>query len=369
MFTDVVILAGGFGERLWPASSAEFPKQFMSLEGGVSFLQSSILRAISLNVSGKIIIVTRKEIVNTVIQQTKTLFEQMGDMISDDMKNRLIVIPEPAPIHTAAPVTICCHLVNLLDEKTDHSILVMTSDHVIGPVDFFISDTKLAFKAACKNKIVCYSIIPTEPSTGYGYIKTSSLVEGLEEYDNIKVIDEFKEKPNLETAKQYLASGNYTWNSGMFGFRTEVYLSELKKCEEEAYNVFSKLANSEKPEFTQCEGIHVLSNWQGLEEMYQKAPRVSIDKALAEKTKEACTVKASFSWEDIGSWDSFEKLFTKNQGKVATIETENCFVYSDIPVALCGVKDLVVVVKNNQVLVMKKGYSNMVKDAVHDFEK
>ena len=368
MFTDVVILAGGFGERLWPASSSDFPKQFMSLEGGVSFLQSSILRAISLNITGHILIVTRKEIVNTVVEQTKNLLEQMGSMVSEDMKNRIIVIPEPCPIHTAAPVTISCHLLNHLDSNVNHSLLVMTSDHVIGPMDFFVADTELAYKAACKDKIVCYSIIPTEPSTGYGYIKTSTYVEGLENIESIKKIEEFKEKPDLETAKQYLASGNYTWNSGMFGFKSDVYLSELEKCEPEAFSVFSNLAKEKDFVFSNSDNIKILENWAGLDEMYKKAPRVSIDKALAEKTKEACTVKATFSWEDIGSWDSFEKLFTENQGKVATVDTENCFVYSDIPVALCGVKDLVVVVKNNKLLVMKKNCSPFVKDAVHILE-
>ena len=173
----------------------------------------------------------------------------------------------------------------------------------------------------------------------------------------------------LETAKQYLASGNYTWNSGMFGFKADVYLSELEKCEPDAYFAFSKLATEKDFVFSNNDNIKILENWAGLDEMCQKAPRISIDKALAEKTKEACTVKATFSWEDIGSWDSFEKLFTENQGKVATVDSENCFVYSDIPVALCGVKDLVVVMKNNKLLVMKKNCSPLVKDAVHILEK
>lgn len=369
MFTDVVILAGGFGERLWPASSSDFPKQFMSLEGGVSFFQSSVLRAISLNISGNILVVTRKDLENTIIQQISILFDKFKDKLSFFDSSRIIIISEPFPIHTAAPVTISSHLLNKIEPTIEHSILVMTSDHVIGPITNFIEDCKVAYIAAQKDNVVCFSIIPTNPSTGYGYIKSSDCVIGLENFNNIKKIDEFKEKPNLETAKKYLESGNYTWNSGMFGFKTKTYLSELSKCEPEAYFAFVDLEKNPEPKFKTINNFRVLDFWQGLEEMYKNAPHISIDNALAEKTQKACTVKASFSWEDVGSWDTFEKLFSKNEGKVATVESENCFVYSDIPVALCGVKDLIVVVKNNKLLVIKKGYSDIVKEAVHILEK
>ena len=370
MFSDVLILAGGFGERLWPASSPSFPKQFMSLEGGVSFLQSSILRALELNIKGKILIVTRKDIENTALEQCAMLCNQLDEEKQNKISNDLIVIAEPTPIHTAAPVTLVCHLLNKIEPQKEHTLLVMTSDHVIGPVDFFVQDTKIAYEVALKDKIVCYAIIPTEPATGYGYIKMGSSITND---DNIPIetvykIDQFKEKPDLETAKKYLETGLYAWNSGMFGFKTNTYLSELKICEPESYNAFIDINNAEPPKFTKKQNINLLKNWEAMNDAYGKAPKISIDKALAEKTKHAWAVKTTFSWEDIGSWDSFEKLFTQNSGVTSEINTDNCFVYSDLPVALCGVKDLIVVAKNDKILVMKKGFSNTVKDAVHKLE-
>ena len=127
------------------------------------------MRAISLNITGHILIVTRKEIVNTVVEQTKNLLEQMGSMVSEDMKNRIIVIPEPCPIHTAAPVTISCHLLNHLDSNVNHSLLVMTSDHVIGPMDFFVADTEFA-KYTLEPLYVVEPLSPFGPEVGPPYL-------------------------------------------------------------------------------------------------------------------------------------------------------------------------------------------------------
>ena len=366
MFTDVIILAGGFGERLWPASSAKFPKQFMSLEGGDSFLQAAIHRAEALNISGCILVITRKEIADTVINQCSSLEANVLD--------KLFVLNEPKPIHTAGAAALGCHFLKKLFPDKEHTILVMTSDHVITPVEAFVSDTEKAYKVAKENNFVCYAIPPEYPCTGFGYIKAGKPLESiLSDVDaglsagkntppDLFIIDNFKEKPDEKTAKQYVEQG-YFWNSGMFGFSADFFLSELERHEPVVYGAFSQLKDTPDPELVVRNGVRCMETWKGLYEVYKKSPKVSIDNGIAEKTDKACAVKASFAWKDIGTWDTFSSLFTDNPETTANLDSENCFVYSDIPVALCGVSDLIVVVKNNRVLVMKKGCSQLAKTA------
>ena len=377
MFTDVIILAGGFGERLWPASSAKFPKQFMSLEDGASFLQTAIQRAVAMNISGSILVITRKEISETVINQCSDLLEQCANEHQKDIiAKRLFVLSEPKPIHTAGAAAFGCHFLKKLFPDKEHTILVMTSDHVITPVEAFINNTKKAYEAAKQNFFVCYAIPPEYPCTGFGYIKPGKPLESIvtdvvagantaeKKHTDVFFIDQFKEKPDEETAKRYIRKG-YFWNSGMFGFSADFFLSELKRHEPVVYEAFSLLNDAPKPELPVINGIHCMKNWDELDKVYEKSPKVSIDNGIGEKTDKACAVKASFAWKDIGTWDTFSSLFSEKLDKTADIESKNCFVYSDIPVALCGVSDLIVVVKNNRVLVMKKGCSPLAKTAAH----
>ncbi len=363
MFTDVVILAGGFGERLWPASTSLVPKQFLSLEGGVTFLQSAILRALNLCVTGSILIVTRKDLLQGCIDQASSLTSLVSPSQMDMLINNLYVIAEPDPKGTAAPVILACHFLNQLSDN-EHSVLVLTSDHIIGPNENFIEDAQKAWLACLENQLVCFGIPPTEPATGYGYIKKGLPFSTKKEVlKDTYFINQFKEKPDLDTAKKYLESGDYWWNSGMFAFKTDFVLSELKEHEVSLYNAFRNLPSSASFTIDQKDGIHYLHSWPALDEAYEKTPSLSIDIALAEKTRFASVVKASFSWDDVGSWDSFESLFSSHHGSAIEIKADNNFVYSDIPVALCGVRDLIVVVKNNKVLVLKKGESELVKEA------
>lgn len=364
MFTDVVILAGGFGERLWPASTASIPKQFLSLEGGVTFLQSAILRALNLDVTGSIVIVTRKDLLEGCIQQASALSTMVSRLQMDMLFNRLYIIAEPNPKGTAAPVMLAAHFLERLS-LTEHTVLLLTSDHIIGPNENFLDDAQKAWLACKENQLVCFGIPPTEPATGYGYIKRGApFFAQSKELSDTFVISQFKEKPDFETAKNYLESGDYWWNSGMFAFKTDFVLNEIEKHEPALFDAFSNLPSSPMFTLAQQDGIHYMSSWPELNQSYVLTPSLSIDIALAEKTQFAAVVKASFSWDDVGSWDSFENLFSSHHGSTIEIQSSNNFVYSDLPVALCGVEDLIVVVKNNKVLVLKKGKSELVKEVV-----
>lgn len=367
MITDVIIMAGGFGERLWPASSPTHPKQFMAINDNISFFQESLKRALALKISGKIVVVTRKDIEEECTLQIKKLAEHSDDDEAKKLLGDTIVLAEPSPKHTSAAVMVGVELVEKLHKNKEHYFLVLTSDHVISPVEQFVSDCKNAFKAVQKGKFVCFSILPTEPSTAYGYIKAGNDLTGE---NSIFEIENFEEKPDSPTAKEYFDSKKYFWNSGMFAFESKMFLSEMKKCTPEVYQAFLHIENGSTPSLKQMNGVYIIKSWDEMDYTYLEVPSIALDKSIAEKTKNAATVKATFNWTDVGSWDTFSELCTNpSNNKVCQIECENNFVYSELPVSLCGVKDLVVVVKNGKVLVMKKGKSSLVRQAVKKIEQ
>jgi len=367
MITDVIILAGGFGERLWPASSPECPKQFMTVAGNCSFLQTSIQRALALDVSGRIVIVTRYDLVEPCIDHCVRLADQESEENRAALYKNLSVLAEPSPKHTSAAVMAGTYFIQKSEPGKKHTVLVLASDHVINPVGLFVDDCKKAAEAAEKGFFVCYAIPPVEPAVGYGYIKTG---KALSSDNSVFTIDDFKEKPDRETAVRYLEEGSYWWNSGMFAFDADFFFREMKLCTPEVYNAFSPVREGTVPVPESQNGIGIVRNWPEMEETYRVVPAIAIDKSVAEKTRKACAVHASFSWTDVGSWDMFSSLCTtKNSTSVVQIQSTGNFVYSDIPVALCGINDVVVVVKNGAVLVMKKGCSAMVRDVVNEMKE
>ncbi|MBP3366996.1 MAG: mannose-1-phosphate guanylyltransferase [Treponema sp.] len=364
-FTDVVILAGGFGERLWPASSPEFPKQFLSLPDGNSFLQEAVLRALAIEPPGKILVISRPEICGTLTSQISSLKDRLSEQQKEKIQNDVYVIAEPCPRHTCAPLLLACKLLRLADSQ-DHTILVLASDHVIFPDSQFSADCKKAAGFAEKGKFVCFAIPPSEPSTGYGYI---SMGKCLDSGQSVFEISHFKEKPDLETAQRYIASGTYSWNSGMFGFTASFFESEIKKYEPEMHIIFSGMDSAKLPGESRLNSILYIENWEPLNRAYKSVKSIAVDNAIAERTDSAVAVKASFTWDDVGSWDSFEKYFTEDAKNCVSVESSGNFVYSDIPAVLCGVTGLIVAVKNGRLLVMKKGTSGSMREAVKKFKE
>lgn len=366
MFSDIVILAGGFGERLWPASKADFPKQFMTLDGGISFLQNAIIRSLYLNPKGKIILATRDGLQDLIAKQCNELLPKLSKKNADKLQKDLVIFAEPVSKHTTAPIVASCYLAKKIDNTYSHSFLILTSDHIISPKEKFLEDVEKAYLSASKNHFVTFGIPPYAPLTGYGYILT-----GKEEENNKSVykILEFKEKPDEETAQKYIDNGNCKWNSGMFGFSCDFFLSELEKCTPEVFNSFKNLDEMQNLEIEKIQNINNIKSNSLINDAYNKTPSIAIDKSVAEKTANAYVVSATFEWDDVGSWDSFEKNCKDKTTNAALIQSKNCFVYSDIPVAICGVDDITVVIKNNKALIMKKGDSSLVREAAKHFSE
>ena len=363
-FTNAVILAGGVGERLWPASTPDHPKQFLSLSDGLSFLQSSVLRALA-TCSTKILVITRPAILHELTGQIATLAENSPPPQRERIKRDVVVLSEPSSRHTCPPLVLACKYLDLLEKSTERTILVLTSDQVISPMAAFISDCQKAAFFARQGKFVCFAIPPYEPSTGFGYIKAGDF---LDEEKTVFAIESFKEKPDVATAKEYFESGGYSWNSGMFGFTSSLFMGEIERYEPAMAQAFRSLETSELPQITRVNSIQCVESWGELEAVYDQVEAISVDNAVAERTTNAVAVKASFVWDDVGSWNAFEK-HSGDDGGFVSVESSGNFVFSDLPVALCGVKDLIVVAKNGKILVMKKGTGAFMREIVKLFKE
>ena len=344
MVDNVFILAGGSGTRLWPASLNEYPKQFIKIQGEKSLLNLTIERALSLDIPGEIIIITLKSQLDDVIKECAP-YKDTG---------KIVVLPEPVARNTATALASAAWWLKK-EGKGATTSLILPADHLIEGIELFKKNTIEADALAREDFLVTFGIPPAYPETGYGYIK-----KGISHKTGYKV-ESFMEKPDIETAKHFLHDGGYFWNSGMFVFKMDVFLNEIGKYSPDIIDSFSKL--DKLPEPYQKEGIKIIMEGNEVERAYKKSPSISIDYAVMEKTSLAAMVSADFSWNDIGSWDQFDTIIKNFEwAELFEVGSSNNSVFSDIPVALCGVEDLIIVIKNGKALVCKKGASQKVKE-------
>jgi len=359
MFDDCVIMAGGAGTRLWPASNSRLPKQFLPASEKHSFFSMALERASAVTEkNGSIIVICGKQHIPHVIEQSGKL--------SAVEKKRVVVIGEPAAKNTAAAVA--CAVSFSLHNGENRKMLVLTSDHIIKPLKTFKENAALA--AAAQGKLAVFGIKPKFPETGYGYIETDNTAKaGLY---NVKA---FHEKPDIHTAKKYAANRHFFWNSGMFAFNTGFMAQQFRLLAPEVFSHFEKIIKPKRMEFKTSKKVKILKTWAGLETAYKKAPGISFDYAIAEKCKETVMVRADFDWIDIGNWEEYIKLTVKNSTQVYSSDSENCYVDSDIPVALAGVEDLIIVIRTKNdgkdavALITRKGRTQKVRDIADQLKK
>jgi len=373
MFKNCLIMAGGSGTRLWPASNSRRPKQFLpvSKDKDETFFSQSIKRAFKVieKNSGKVIVIAGKSHLSFII-------ETCSNLIPEEKMN-LILIPEPQAKNSAPAIACAVTYLNKTDNG-NNNMLVLTSDHIIKPEENFIADTKIAMDFAMKDRLVVFGIMPSRPKTGYGYIKA-----GNELTKGVQTVDAFIEKPNRDTAEKLTASERFFWNSGMFAFNCNFITEEFRQHDAGVIGPFEKLHPPENKSYTSLKGIKVLKDWSGLERAYNQTENISFDKAIAEKCSCSVMVKASFDWIDVGDWDEYSRLLSNS-----TIDShfpgtevytdgscERCFVDSDVSVALAGVEDLIVVIRSGRdgsapaALIVRKGETQRVKDIVEQIRK
>jgi mannose-1-phosphate guanylyltransferase / mannose-6-phosphate isomerase len=352
----VIVLAGGAGTRLWPASRRALPKQFMDPGTGAVLIDSTLRRAAALEPARAIVVVTHCDHVPQLLVAVERL--------PDDIRQRLVVLSEPHARNTAAAIAFAIGYLRHDEGSTGDAMtsLVIPADHVVEPVAAYRDDVVNAAALAREGFIVTFGIAPAGPDTGYGYIETGAA------HGPGHLVASFREKPDLETARRYVADGRYLWNSGMFLFEHRVLLEELAR---HAPRIHEALASEPLPLDRTHEGpVPVFTPADA--DAYAALPAISIDYAVMERASNAAVVRAGFAWSDVGSWDEVAALSergsqTDGAPRCVSIDSRRNYVRSDLPVALCGVEDLIVVVENGTVLVCRRGKSQLVRDAVQAF--
>lgn len=346
----VLIICGGGGTRLWPRSRKKTPKQFINLFGDKTLFTQTMERARALAPDERIFIVTNADYVDEILAQ--------GNL---PLKN---ILAEPQGRNTALAIAAGAAIIDKVDPQA--LIINMWSDHLISPLEEFTANALLAAQVAFgRDLLVTVGLKPIFPHTGLGYIHAGEKLTEFKNNEVFKVI-EFKEKPDLETAKEFVKSGDYYWNTGMFIWSSQAF---IKSCENKA----PKLAVAFRK---------IRSAWgQGdekkiIDEVYNQAEDISIDFALAEKADNLALVPASFSWNDVGDWQAVAEFSPKDEnnnslvqlgkvGEVLSVESSgNLVQYTDKLVALVGVKDLVIIETSDALLVCSKDKSQGVKKIV-----
>jgi mannose-1-phosphate guanylyltransferase/mannose-1-phosphate guanylyltransferase/mannose-6-phosphate isomerase len=382
MFNDCIIMAGGFGTRLWPASNFRTPKQFLSISrhetGRTSFFSAAVGRALSVidKADGRIIIIAGKSHVSHIVDACAAF--------SPEERKNLVLIPEPAAKNTA-PAIACAVLYADWVSGVERNMLVLTSDHIIQPLATFQIDAAAAEAFARQDKLAVFGIPPVKPETGYGYIemgKRLSMPRNREAASGGRPLSEpevyaaasFREKPDRKTAEAYAASGRFFWNSGMFAFSSKFLFEEFGRHAPEVIRPFKKLRAPDEQCYRVQKGLRILEEWPELQDAYAEVKNISFDYAVAEKCSRTVMVKAGFDWIDVGNWDEYARLLGNTGSEVYQSGCESCFVDSDIPVALAGVKDLIVAVRSGRdggppvVLIAKKGETQRVRDIVEQIK-
>ena len=331
-----IILAGGSGSRLWPLSRDMYPKQLLSLDNENSLLQQTFLRLRKFSSAENIATVTN-------IKHFQDIKLQLNSIDSNNL-----VIAEPLGKNTAPAIACTLEYFMQKNNNDDDIVLIVPSDHLINDIAAFAETVRKGEKLAQAGYIVTFGIKPTYPETGYGYIKTAQSFEtGFE-------VEKFVEKPDLVTAQEYLNSGKFYWNAGIFMAKISTLLDEFAKYEPEIFATLKNLdfSNSTKINYS----------------IYEAMPSISIDYAIMEKSDKIALIELESDWNDLGSWQSLYEIKPKDEngnvltGKVVVDDVKNSFIYSQKElVAVSGLEDAVIVETEDAIMACKMSDSQSVK--------
>ncbi len=342
-----IVMAGGRGERFWPYSNAEHPKQLLPLVTKKTMLEDTLDNLRKFKKNAKVRLIIGKNLEKPV---KKLLGKRPG----------VEVVAEPTGRNTAAAVALACRLIQREDPQG--IMLVLTADHAIAPPEKFAQAMRAASAVAAEGtSLVTFGIRPDRPEVGFGYIETDGderKVEGLDAF----AVKRFVEKPDRETARQYVDSGRFFWNSGMFAWRVDYLWEQFRKHQPEIARVFEAAGdlNPRSAAFA-----------KKLQKIYKTVPVISIDNGIMEKADRIRVVVPQFSWDDIGSWSALDRLHKPDAagnrlvGECLSLEAANNTLFSENGlVAAFGVSDLLIVQTGGVTLVLPKDQAPRLKEMV-----
>lgn len=343
-----IIMAGGSGTRFWPLSRKSLPKQFLNLTGKESMVNETIDRLAPTIEMDHVFVVTNAAHADLTFRMT------------DGRLKRDHILAEPAARNTAACIGYAA--MELVRKYGDGIMAIFASDHYIKDEPGFREVLERAIRTAEDgDKLVTIGIKPYFPSTGYGYIKrkTADCAAGAAQ------VEEFVEKPDLETAKRYLESGDYLWNSGMFIWKASVILKQFEKLLPDIYTHLLTIGESMGTEREQ----------DVIGEVYPKIPKISVDYGIMERAENVFVLEGDFGWNDVGSLDAMEIMHEPDEngnvvcGENISLDVKNCISYGENKlIALVGVENLIVVETEDTLLVCDKNRAQDVKKIVERLE-
>lgn len=338
--TYVLILAGGRGERFWPLSRRNLPKQFISLSGKTSFLQDTFKRALSVAPLNRIYVITNKDHLRLIRSHLPSL-------------KRKNIVAEPESKNTAACIGLASIILRKLDP--DSLTVVMPSDHLIrSDLNFKTLIKKAIGLAKRTDSLILIGIKPTYPETGFGYLRLSKSAD-----EGIYNVRQFIEKPSLKKAKSFIKNKNYAWNSGIFVWKTQTILSAIRKYLPRLYKGLEDMAI-----YLDKKGVE-----RNIRKHYKSFENISIDKGVLEKSNQIKALVSNFFWCDVGSWRVFEAITPKDRlgniakGNFIGMDTNGCIIFSedDHLVGTIGLRNLVIVKFGNATLVCPKEKTDQIR--------
>ena len=348
MQKTALIMAGGRGERFWPRSRQNMPKQFLSLtDDGKTMIQLTVERILPLVAMEDIFIVTNRSYKDLVRSQLPELPEEN-------------ILCEPVGKNTAPCIGLGA--VHMAKRYGDAVMMVLPSDHLIKYTSLFLNTLSDACEVAEQGEnLVTLGIAPDSPETGYGYIKFQPETTLGRAFS----VEKFVEKPDLETAKAYLASEQYLWNSGMFIWKTSTILKNLEAYLPETYQGLCKIG----------EAIGTPMEEQALERAFQAFKAESIDYGVMEKAKNIYILSGSFGWDDVGSWLAVSRIKRSNElgnvvnGNVVTVDTRNTTIQGGGKlIAAVGLEDMIVVDSEDALLICEKDHAGDIKKVLENLK-
>ena len=348
-----VILSGGSGTRLWPYSKACFPKQYLRIDSDDKFslLQNTILRLKGIRNIGKPIIICNQEQRFIVAEQVRELNIEIEP-----------ILLEPVSRNTAPAIALAALISK---EKYRNSILlILSADHIIKNANLFREQIEEGLIYAQKGRLVTFGVIPTKPETGYGYIESFDELSKSVKQSSIK---RFIEKPNISAAKKFIKDKHFSWNSGIFLFKTDAIISEISKFEPKIITACKKSLK---------ENLFDLDFQRIKEEEFKNCPNIPIDIAVMEKTLLGTVLPLDVGWSDIGDWKSVWENSHKDTngnklvGRIYTDKVKNSYLRSKKKLLVgVGLENLIVIDSHDSILVMNKSESQRVKEVVQELEK